>query len=84
MTTSYKDAKLTTEQIDFLTLGVDWEDTQTGLHQPEHTRQVIRSLSKGSEFMIAYEQLTIVVPEVYIVRFNTIQEMYDFVVSQIG
>ena len=75
---------LTKEQIDFITTSND-DDSQTGLPEPENTIQVIRSLNADSNnaYDIDYEQLT-VSSEVYTARFNSIYEMADFIVSQIG
>ena len=76
---------LTQEQVDFLTTGNP--DTQTGLPEPEHTIQVIRSLNENGEYGIDYEHLIITLGTVdtcYVARFNTIGEMYDYVANTIG
>ena len=74
---------LTNEQVDFITTGDS--DTQTGLPEPENTIQVIRSLNASEEnaYYINYEQLTVEI-DGYIARFNTIQEMYNYISTVIG
>ena len=76
---------LTKEQINFITTSND-TDTQTGLPEPEHTIQVIRSLNTtlNEMFDIDYEQLIIEQSDSYVVRFNTIGEMFEYVANTIG
>ena len=75
---------LTKEQIDFITTNND-DDSQTGLPEPEHTIQVIRSLNEKGDYIIDYKQLNAVSKRGnYIVRFEDIDEMFDFIADQIG
>ena len=77
---------LTKEQIDFITTSND-DDSQTGLPEPEHTIQVIRSLNEEGEYGIDYVKLTITLGNLdsgYIVRFDTIGEMFEYVANTIG
>ena len=76
---------LTNEQIEFLTGGNS--DTQTGLPEPENTIQVIRSLNDEDVYDIDFEQLIVIKLDTdtgYVVRFNTLQQMYEFVAYTIG
>ena len=62
-------------------------ENQTGLPEPENTIQVIRSLNAGSnnKFEIDYEQLTVLpIGGAYRAKFETVGEMYHFIVSQLG